>query len=201
MNPRAALYALAGLAIVFAAYLLLLRGSRDFDNDSEEVDTLPRFIEEARDKDEIDTEPVDDKGIVPFSFFEPGDMVDDVARPRLLRHYGSEKRSGADDLRLVRGVLEHFWRTSKDPDQLVLGSNEDLLRGLAGDNSLGIEFVSKRNKFLDTEGRLLDRWGSPLFFHANSVTDIEIRSNGPDRIRYTDDDLVSRAKSSLRLMR
>jgi hypothetical protein len=42
---------------------------------------------------------------------------------------------------------------------------------------------------IDAQGRLLDRWGTPYFFHAVSRTELEIRSAGPDGKLGTDDDV------------
>lgn len=193
MNPRAILLVLVCLAAVFAAYLLLLPGEKG-ESLEEQSAAFPVIV------DEVESAPGGrDAGPMraPFSFFEPGDVVEDESKPRLLRHYGAEHRGGGDDLRLVRAVIEQYWRMTNDPDSLTLGANEDVLRNLAGQNSLGIEFVSPDHEFLNTKGQLLDRWGQALYFHANSVTDIEIRSSGPDRKRYTDDDIVVRARTAI----
>ncbi|MBK1876248.1 hypothetical protein [Pelagicoccus mobilis] len=195
MNPRAVLGVLAGLGVVFAAYLFLLPQAEE---PREKESPLPTY-EDVSPEDAVEEQGIENKNFKPevFSFLEAGDHVEDEKNPRLLRHYGGEGRSGKDDLRLVQGVIELFWRMTKDPDQLVLGSNQDLLRNLSGANSLGVQYVSPDNDYLNTSGELLDRWGSPLFFHANSVTDIEIRSNGPDRERYTEDDIVVRVQTPI----
>jgi len=36
----------------------------------------------------------------------------------------------------------------------------------------------------------VDRWGMPFWFHPNTAHQVEIRSAGPDRQLFTDDDLV-----------
>ena len=40
------------------------------------------------------------------------------------------------------------------------------------------------------KGELCDRWGRPFFFHQLSGTKMEIRSAGPARQLWTDDDVV-----------
>ncbi len=135
-----------------------------------------------------------------FSLLREGDEVLDRKQPRLLRHYGAADQSGEDDLKAVSLVLQQFWMLFKNPDLLVVGSNEDVVRSLAGENPEAVSFVAADNDFIDEGGRLLDRWGEPLFFHAESMTRIEIRSSGPDRERFTDDDILQIASTSLRLM-
>lgn len=134
-----------------------------------------------------------------FRELEPGDVIEDVKDPKLLRHYGSAARTGEEDLRMVASVLERFWLRFKNPDLLRVGSNEEIMESLLGENPDGILFVSIDNEYLDTDGRLLDRWGTPLFFHSESMTRIEIRSSGPDRDRFTEDDILVQASSGLRL--
>ncbi|EDY82783.1 hypothetical protein VDG1235_2406 [Verrucomicrobiia bacterium DG1235] len=143
------------------------------------------------------TEPLDRS--VGRAGLETGDTIEDLKNPRLLRHYGEANRTAKDDLDLVNGVLQRFWMLFKDPDLLMVGSNEDIVRSLSGGNPEGIAFVSPENRYIDSEGRLLDRWGMPLFFHAESMTRIEVRSSGPDRKRFTNDDVVVMARSSARL--
>ncbi|MDQ8198864.1 hypothetical protein QEH56_11925 [Pelagicoccus enzymogenes] len=169
------------------------------------ANTAPRALEDSSERSR-NAEPSNAEQMVspptvdaPFWELEEGDVVTDVKHPELLRHYGADTGGGERDLRLVASVLQRFWLHFKDPDLIAVGSNADVLASLAGDNPEGIAFVSRTNKFLDPEGRLLDRWGEPLFFHAESMTRIEIRSNGPDRERYTEDDIVVVASSALPL--
>lgn len=138
-------------------------------------------------------------GVTQRRALEAGDSIEDETQPRLLRHYGDADRSALNDLQLVEEVLQRFWLLFKDPDLLVVGSNEDVLRCLTGGNPERIAFVSPGNRYIDGEGRLLDRWGTPLFFHAESMTRIEVRSSGPDRRRFTEDDVVVVAGSGTRL--
>jgi len=70
-----------------------------------------------------------------------------------------------------------------------VGQNEDVVAALLGENE-------KRTAFLPAgissivEGRLVDRWGSPYWFHPVSGREMEIRSAGPDRELFTGDDLA-----------
>jgi|GEM_PF-4886781 len=46
-----------------------------------------------------------------------------------------------------------------------------------------------RHQFSE-HGELLDRFGTPFFFYADSADRMEIRSAGPDKAKYTEDDIV-----------
>ncbi len=59
-----------------------------------------------------------------------------------------------------------------------------------GANPNGIIFLREENPSINAQGELCDRWGTPFFFHAESGTKMEIRSAGPDRQLWTDDDGV-----------
>jgi hypothetical protein len=47
-------------------------------------------------------------------------------------------------------------------------------------------------QILNAEGELVDRWGTPYFFHQLSKTSMEIRSAGPSRQMGTTDDLITK---------
>ena len=63
------------------------------------------------------------------------------------------------------------------------------MRALRGRNRLGLAFLPARHPALNEHGQLVDRWGTPYFFHALSSTRMEIRSAGPDQRMYTEDDV------------
>jgi len=127
------------------------------------------------------------------------ESIESIQDPKLLRSYGSEETSIKDDLELVNSVMQRFWLLYKNPDLLQVGSNEEILRSLTGSNPDGIQFISSENEFIDAQGRLTDRWGTPLYFHPESLTRIEIRSAGPDQTLFTEDDTVTGAASKVPL--
>ena len=43
---------------------------------------------------------------------------------------------------------------------------------------------------INSQGELIDPWGTPYFFHQLSGTEMEIHSAGPDKVMWTQDDLV-----------
>jgi len=129
--------------------------------------------------------------------FELPVLIDSIHDPKLLLNYGAKETSIKDDLKLVNNVLQRFWLLFKDPDMLRVGSNEEIIRSLTGGNPEGIRFISPDNEFIDEKGRLNDRWGTPLFFHPESLTRIEIRSAGPDQTLFTADDAVFGSASKI----
>jgi len=69
-----------------------------------------------------------------------------------------------------------------------VGQNEDIVAMLLGENP-------KRAAYLPPDcaaiknGKLVDAWGTPYWFHPVSRDRMEIRSAGPDRELFTSDDL------------
>lgn len=141
-------------------------------------------------------EPVEDEKP---SLAKIEESIESIQDPKLLRNYGTEDSSIKDDLNLVNNVMQRFWLLYKNPDLLRVGSNEEILQSLTGSNPDGIQFISPENDFIDAQGRLTDRWGTPLFFHPESLTRIEIRSAGPDQTLFTEDDTVTGAASKVPL--
>ncbi len=114
-----------------------------------------------------------------------------AATAPFFKQYGTEHQSPGDDLANVTEALEHFWLLIKDPDALSVMSNASIMNSLKGENPHGLRFISPTHPLLNEQGELLDRWNTPLQFHAKSMTQIEIRSAGPDQKLYTEDDVVS----------
>jgi hypothetical protein len=93
------------------------------------------------------------------------------------------------DLRIVADVIEAF-RTNFLQTGNPVGSNAEITAALTGKNKLRLALVPPNHPAINPAGELCDRWGTPFFFHAESATKMEIRSAGPDRKMWTDDDVV-----------
>jgi len=93
------------------------------------------------------------------------------------------------DLEIVSQLLEAF-RTNFLASGNPVGDNAEITAALAGRNKLHVAFISPRHAAINARGELCDRWGTPFFFHQNSGTQMEIRSAGPDRKLWSDDDVV-----------
>ena len=71
-----------------------------------------------------------------------------------------------------------------------VGTNAEIMKAITGGNPKGAKLGPPEGMALDGEGQLLDRWGTPYFFHQLSKDLMEIHSAGPDQKMGTDDDLM-----------
>lgn len=93
-----------------------------------------------------------------------------------------------EDLQIVQALLECYGRAlGAQP----AGDNGDIVAALTGENPKGLVFVPPSHPAIGRDGRLLDRWGTPIFFDSVSRTETRIRSAGPDKTLWTGDDLVA----------
>lgn len=92
------------------------------------------------------------------------------------------------DLRVVSDILATF-RTNFPRDGNPVGSNAEITAALTGQNKLRLALIPADHPALSrTTGELLDRYGTPFFFHAESGTRMSITSAGPDKKFHTSDD-------------
>lgn len=70
-----------------------------------------------------------------------------------------------------------------------IGDNREITDTLRGRNPNGIIFLPPGHRAVNAKGELCDRWGTPLSFHAESGTRMEVGSAGPDRLMRTPDDV------------
>jgi len=68
--------------------------------------------------------------------------------------------------------------------------NAQFISAMTGGNPRQIWYLPRPHQRIDLQGRLLDSWGTPYIFHAISRDYLEIRSAGPDKEVYSDDDLI-----------
>jgi hypothetical protein len=73
-----------------------------------------------------------------------------------------------------------------------VGTNQEITQQLAGGNPKQINFLKADGNRINSNGELVDVWGTPYFFHQLSGKEMEIRSAGADRVMWTPDDLVIR---------
>lgn len=118
---------------------------------------------------------------------EPAAAVDDSSH--LADALNSPKTDIRSDLRVVAEVIDAY-RTNFPRDGNPVGDNNEITAALTGHNKLGLALISPKHPAINKDGQLCDRWGTPFFFHADSGTKMEIRSAGPDRKMWNDDDVV-----------
>ena len=93
------------------------------------------------------------------------------------------------DLRLVAELIDTF-RTNFPREGNPVGTNAEITAALTGRNQLRLAIVPPDHPAINAERELCDRWGTPFFFHAESATRMEIRSAGPDRKMWSEDDIA-----------
>jgi hypothetical protein len=94
-----------------------------------------------------------------------------------------------EDIDFLELVISQY---CKHLDGNPVGDNAEIAAALRGDNPKGIALLPQEGPFYDSDGRLVDRWGTPYFFHAVARQRMDIVSAGPDREFWTKDDLSAR---------
>jgi hypothetical protein len=92
------------------------------------------------------------------------------------------------DLRIVDQVFVAYRAALHNGNPV--GENSEITAALTGRNKLGFAFIPKDCPAINSKGELCDRWGKPYFFHQISGEKMEVRSAGPDKVLWTDDDEV-----------
>ncbi|MEP4079740.1 hypothetical protein [Haloferula sp.] len=108
----------------------------------------------------------------------------------LLDSYASEDTEPIDDLRKINRLLGGYFSVIKDQTKYPIGGNADLAACLLGENANRMPFLRPDHPALNSESLLIDRWGTPLSVHPEAAREITLRSAGPDRTMFTDDDLI-----------
>ena len=93
----------------------------------------------------------------------------------------------AADLRVVEGLMDAY---RSNFHENPVGTNAEITAALMGRNRLHLALLPPNHPAVNLKGELCDRWGRPFFFHQLSGTRMEIRSSGPDKKLWTDDDVV-----------
>lgn len=94
------------------------------------------------------------------------------------------------DLAALRGLITQFTTSLRPQHRPPLGDNADITAALTGGNRLHVVFLPKGHPALGAQGRLVDRWGTPYWFHARGDGAFDVRSAGPDKSLFTADDVA-----------
>lgn len=95
-----------------------------------------------------------------------------------------------DDVRILHFLAINFLTAVKEPYRPPLGLNEDFVKAFTGGNRYGDEFISDKHPTIK-DGQIVDRWGTPYHFHPRAPGAIDVRSAGPDKVLFTDDDVTA----------
>jgi hypothetical protein len=101
---------------------------------------------------------------------------------------GDVEESPEQDLEKLSNVLS-FYRMAFEENP-VAADNASVMAALMGDNPKSLVFFSEKHPSLNAQGELMDRWGTPYYFHALSGKQMEIVSPGSDKLLGTDDDMI-----------
>lgn len=108
----------------------------------------------------------------------------------ILAGYADPNTLPKHDLELADRLLFSYRTLVKNHTDKPVGTNADFVDALLGDNPAKQVFLPPDSPHISPAGELLDRWRTPLFIHPESSDRITLRSAGPDKTLWTDDDIV-----------
>lgn len=114
----------------------------------------------------------------------------------ILRGYADTRLPPENDLMLMSRLMENSLLLLKSAANRPLSANEDWADLFRGKNAAHEEFLPGQHVALNDKGQLIDRWTTPLFFHALGGGRYEIRSAGPDKTMWTADDIQRNANGT-----
>lgn len=112
---------------------------------------------------------------------------------RILSGYGADGMGLKEDLTLMFQCLDTFFLAAKGMTDRPLGANGELAAALRGEGWVKVAFLPRDHPAFGAGGELVDRFGTPLFFHAETAGVFSIRSAGPDRVMWNADDVQRQA--------
>jgi hypothetical protein len=113
-----------------------------------------------------------------------------TAAESLLTGYADPETPPIEDLKKIHRVVTGYFSVVKDSARYPIGGNADLAAALRGENPNREVYVRADHPLFSAEGLVIDRWGSPLVVHPEAWKQLELRSAGPDKAPFTEDDLV-----------
>jgi hypothetical protein len=115
----------------------------------------------------------------------------------MLADYANSKTTPEHDLTSLAQLMDNFTVLVKTATDRPLSSNDEWSQALRGLNPSRQPFLPDKHIIFNPEHQLIDRWGTPLFFHAEAKGQYAIRSAGPDRRLWTADDLQRNADGTI----
>ncbi|MEO8613703.1 MAG: hypothetical protein ABI600_01065 [Luteolibacter sp.] len=97
--------------------------------------------------------------------------------------------SPVEDRAALQDIVTSYLQSAPDNIRPPLGTNDEITHAIMDRDTLGDSAIPASHPAI-VSGRLVDRWGSPWFFHQLSADVIEVRSAGPDRKLFSTDDVV-----------
>jgi hypothetical protein len=134
----------------------------------------------------------------PVASKRPQTPVKPLVGEMILADYAKTNFPPENDLTLMSHLIDNSVLLLKSAANRPLSANEDWADLLRGGNSAHERFLPDNHAALNSKGQLIDRWGSPLFFHALGNGRYDLRSAGPDKTMWTSDDIHRNADGSFR---
>ncbi|NJM38779.1 MAG: hypothetical protein HC845_13420 [Akkermansiaceae bacterium] len=178
---------LAGFAILFCLLAWKLLLSLDSSSTSATRPIAEKAKEDVIPPGIIVTESNSASASQPFQANSPTNTGD-----KLLAGYADPGLPPQNDIQLMARAISTFFVINKQASQLPLSANEEWAAALSGKKPGTEPWISNQCPAIDSQGRLVDRWGTPLHFHSLGGKMWEIRSAGPDRKSWTSDDLLEK---------
>ena len=141
-------------------------------------------------KPPLDSGTTDNQGMTALPAVSTRDGLTVIGDTAFARRYGAADATAEEDLQAVAGVLDAAVLLVKDIDRFPLPDNAAFTTFLQGGNPHRVAWILPGHPAVSGAGELLDRWGTPLFFHRESSRRTGLRSAGPDREMWTEDDVV-----------
>lgn len=108
---------------------------------------------------------------------------------RLLARDGS----AVEDRAALADLVTNYLQAAPVGRRPAMGANEEIAYALTNQDELGDAALPKHHPAL-VDGKLVDRWGTPWFFHQEAADVIEVRSAGADGKLFTADDVKQESR-------
>lgn len=170
------------LSVVFAGKCVWeARQQWQFQKAAAEADAAAEAEMKARQQAQAEAQAWENRGLGAL----PGDAI--------LQNYGLATARPEDDLDAMAHTFSNLLLLVKGDSPFRMGANEEFAAALLGKNRDKLAFVSPDNRrVLNGQGQIIDRWGTPLYFHTAARDRVDIRSAGPDGRMWTADDVHRR---------
>ncbi|RYD46911.1 MAG: hypothetical protein EOP85_06480 [Verrucomicrobiaceae bacterium] len=94
-----------------------------------------------------------------------------------------------EDRAALADLVTNYLQAAPSDRRPAMGTNEEIASALTDQDALGEAALPKNHPAL-VEGKIVDRWGNPWFFHQEAADVIEVRSAGADGKLFTSDDVT-----------
>jgi hypothetical protein len=187
---KRAVFIIAAVALVVAV-VLIFRARNDPHGTTQSINNSRRSLSSSQAPAGVTTESIP-------SSTQSSTNGTRFLGEKLLRGYGASNVPPEHDLELMSHLIENSLLLSKGAAGRPLSANEDWAEFLLGRSATHEPFLATNHPALNQRGQLIDRWGTPLFFHSLGSGKFDLRSAGPDQKMWTADDLHRNANGTLR---